>query len=140
MRLVLNFDGVELEGPEPVPAGVYDARVDASQAEVKKSQNGNDYVTLTYVIENHPEYAGRKVFENYTLTKKSLWKLGRALKALGVISGTNIAKVILDFSKDVHGKRCRIKVSQEEYNGRTRNRVDEVMSAENTVPQRKIAF
>jgi len=145
MKLVLNFDGVDIEGPEPVPAGVYNARVDSSQCEVKKSQNGNEYFTLTYVIENHSEFAGRKVYEYYTLTKNSMWKIWRVLKALGVVSNNtshekqNHKQVVVDF-REIHNKPCRIKVSQEEYQGRIRNRVDEVVSAENTPAQKKIAF
>ncbi len=137
-KLLLNFDGVDLTGPEPVPAGVYQARVDTSKSEVRRSQSGNDVVSIAYVIENPPEYAGRRVIENYTITEKALWKLGRVLHALGVVApGTK--KFTFD-TKDIHGKQCKIKVSQEAYNDRLRNRVDDVIPIAGAQQERKVAF
>lgn len=128
MRLLLEFDESDFTSFEPVPAGVYNARVDASNMEVKQSQNGNDYVTFCYVIEGDEQYAGRKVFDNYTISKKAMWKLTNVLLALGVIDNTT-RKFVLQ-PEMVHNKPCRIKVSQEEYNGKLRNRVDTVMPPE----------
>lgn len=126
-KLLLNFDGVDLEGPEPVPSGIYDARVDTSETEVKKSQNGNDYINLRFVLENHKDFAGKKVYTNYTLTQKSLWKIGELLLALGLINAkADVGKYQLD-TREMHDKRCKIKVSQEEYEGKTKNRVDRVL-------------
>jgi hypothetical protein len=139
-RLLLDFTGVDLEDKEfePIPAGVYQARVDASQAEVKRSQNGNDYLTLCFVIENHPEFTGRKVFENYALTPKAMWKLGKVLKALGVLP-TDALKFTFD-TTEIHNKPCKIKVRQEAYQDTVRNRVDAVMPLEPEQVKKRITF
>lgn len=127
-RLVLDFEGVNLEGQEPIPAGVYTAMVDTSNSEVKKSQSGNDYLTITFVIQNHPEYSDRKITENYSLTEQARWKLGQLLLALGYDVKKN-RKFTFD-TREIHGKTCKIKVVQETYNDRIRNKVDAVMPLE----------
>ena len=136
-KLLLNFDGVDLEGPEPVPAGVYDARIDAASVEVKKSQSRTDYFSLCYVIEKHPEYEGRKVYEHYVLTQKALWKFGLVLKALDMLPADS--KFTFSTAK-LHNKLCRIKVTQETYNDRVRNRVDAVMPPDDQVASGKALF
>lgn len=128
MRLLLEFDDSDFKNFEPIPAGIYNARVDASSMEVKKAASGNDYVSLCYVIEGDEEYSGRRVFDNYTISKKAQWKLANVLLALGVIDNTT-RKFVLQ-PEMVHNKPCRIKVSQEEYNGKLYNRVDTVMPPE----------
>lgn len=123
-KLLLDFTGVNIDEPEPIPAGVYDAVIDASKIEIRNSQAGNEVLPVPFVIQNHPEYTGRVVFENYALTDKAKWKLGQLLKAVGLWDEDN-RRFMLDTDK-LHNKRVRIQVGVEEYNGRTRNRVQRV--------------
>ena len=129
-KLLIDFTNVEDwgEGFEPVPAGVYDAVIDGTRTEIRQSQAGNTVLNVAFVIQNHPEYAGRVVFENYTITEKALGKIKQLLKALGFdVDGK---KFTLD-TEDLHNKKCRIYVGQEEFNGSIRNRVKRVAPIEN---------
>lgn len=124
-KLLLDFTNIEDWGGdfEPIPAGVYDAVIDATRSEVRQSQAGNTVLNVAFVIQNHPEYTGRIVFENYAITDKALWKIGQMLEALGFdVKGK---KFTFDHG-ELHNKRCRIHVIQEEYNGTLRNRVKRV--------------
>ncbi|WP_026487663.1 DUF669 domain-containing protein [Caldanaerobius polysaccharolyticus] len=128
-KLLLDFTNVNIDEPTPVPAGVYDAVVDASRIELRNSQAGNEVLSVPFVIQNHPEYSGRVVFENYALTDKAKWKLGQLLKAVGLLDSDN-PKFVLD-TDSLHNKRVRIQVGIEDYNGRQRNRVQRVEAPNN---------
>lgn len=123
-KLLLDFTNVNIDEPEPIPAGVYDAEIDGSRIELRNSQAGNEVLSVAFVIQNHPEYTGRIVFENYALTDKAKWKLGQLLNAVGLYDPNN-PKFVLDTDL-LHKKRVRIQVGVEEYNGRMRNRVRRV--------------
>ncbi|BCV23330.1 DUF669 domain-containing protein [Gelria sp. Kuro-4] len=143
-KLLLDFNDVDLEGGfTPVPAGIYEARIDTSEVEVKTSQNGNAYVTLVFVIENHPEFTGHKVFENFMIRGKGAWKMGRLLKTLGLLP-TDAISFPFD-TAELHNKRCKIKVKQETYEDKLRNRVDAFMPLDSAAgaagaAKKKISF
>jgi len=125
-KLLLDFTNVDIDTPEPIPAGVYEAVIDASRIELRNSQAGNEVLNIPFVVQNHPQYTGRIVFENYVLTDKARWKLGQLLKAVGILTDDN-RKFALD-TDQLHNKRVRIQVGIEEYDGKTRNRVKRVES------------
>lgn len=132
-RLLFDFTDVNLDTPEPVPAGVYDAVIDATKIELRDSQAGNKVLSVPFVIQNHPEYTGRIVFEYYAITDKAKWKIGQLLLAVGLLDKNNPK---IDLNTDMlHNRRCKIHVIQEEYNGTLRNRVKRVAPAENGDPK-----
>jgi len=125
-KLLLDFTGVELKGDyEPVPAGVYDAVIDASRIELRNSQAGNDVVSVPFVIQAPAEYAGRVVYDNYVLTDKALWKLGQLLAVVGIVSEDNLGRITLDTDL-LHNKPVRIQVGIDTYNDKPRNKVQRV--------------
>jgi len=118
----LRIDFSSIPDLEPIPAGVYPAVV--ADIELRESKTtSNPYLNWTFEI-TAPEYLGRRVWLVTGLSPEALWKLRETLEALGEqdLSGE------IDFDpQDYIGETCRVVVSQEVYNGRTRNRVDSVL-------------
>lgn len=84
------------------------------------TQAGDDMLTCVFeVIKGDSK--GAKVYDNFVLTDKALWKLKQLLQAFGIkVDG----KIVIDLDKLV-GKICNILVYHEEYNGKTKARIDE---------------
>lgn len=123
-KLLLDFTNVEVDNMEPIPAGVYDAVIDGSRIELRTSQSGNEVLNVPFIVQNHPEYTGRVVFENYALTDKAKWKLAQLLDAVGMFDRDN-RRMTLD-TDTLHNKRVRIEVIIDTYNDQQRNRVRRV--------------
>jgi len=121
--MIIDFSSVsELE---LLPTGVYPAVVVA--VELRESKSGPDpYLNWTFELTSEA-YLGRKVWLVTGLGSRALWKLKDTLEALGETGLTG--EVELDPAKFI-GKTCRVVVTQEVYNGQTRNRVDSVLPAE----------
>jgi hypothetical protein len=86
--------------------------------EEKESQGGNDMLAATFEVVAGPS-SGARVFDNFPLTEKALWKLKMYLEAIGMKAD---GKVAIDTDKMV-GKKLIISVSHEEYQGQTRARI-----------------
>jgi len=126
MGVVVDFTGVS-DGMDPVPEGVYNARV--FDVVLRTSVNsGNQYLNWTFKIDGG-EYDGRRLFYVTSLKKEALWNLKRTLKALQ-FEGSLDGQVDLGDLDDFLGKQCRISVGIEEYMGEPRNRVLRVLSPE----------
>ena len=84
---------------------------------------GDDMLTMVFeVIKGDSK--GAKVFDNFVLTDKALWKLKQLLQVVGVKCD---GKIALDLDKLV-GKVCDIAVYHEEYNGKMKARIDEYIA------------
>lgn len=116
-KMKLDFTGVEnfLRASE----GEHVCRVAA--ADVKQSQGGNDMIVVQFEVTKGDD-KGARVFENYPLIDTALWKLKGFLQAIGMKAD---GKVQLDLDKLV-GKVCIVSVKHEEYEGKTRAKVDYV--------------
>lgn len=87
------------------------------------TQAGDDMLTMVFeVIKGDSK--GAKVFDNFVLTDKALWKLKQLLQVVGVKCD---GKIALDLDKLV-GKVCDIAVYHEEYNGKPKARIDEYIA------------
>lgn len=87
------------------------------------TQAGDDMLTMVFeVIKGDSK--GAKVFDNFVLTDKALWKLKQLLQVVGIKCDGRIA---LDLDKLV-GKVCDIAVYHEEYNGKMKARIDEYIA------------
>ena len=96
--------------------GIHTAKLVA--LEDKETQSGDDMLAATFeVIKGESE--GARVFDNFVLTEKALWKFKMALVAMGVAAE---GKVVIDYDKLI-GKSCDIEVAHEEYNGQVRARI-----------------
>lgn len=89
-------------------------------ADMKQSQGGNDMIVVTFEVTKGSD-KGARCIENYPLAENALWKLKGLLQAIGMKCD---GKVRLDLDKLI-GKVCIITVSEEEYDGRIRSRVQE---------------
>lgn len=89
-------------------------------AEMKQSQGGNDMIVVTFGVTKGSD-KGARCIENYPLAENALWKLKGLLQAIGMKCD---GKVRLDLDKLI-GKVCIIIVSDEEYEGKIRSRVQE---------------
>ena len=90
-----------------------------SKLEDKQSQSGDDMLVGVFEV-ILGESKGSRVYENFHLTQKALWKLKSFLEAVGVKAE---GKVKIDLDKLV-GRQCIIEVGHEEYNGVTRARIN----------------
>lgn len=95
-------------------------RVKIVACEDKTTQAGDDMIMMTFEAVNGAD-KGCRVFDNFVLTDKALWKLKQLLQALGVKCD---GKIVLDTDKLI-GKQCDAEVFHEEYNGQTRAKVNE---------------
>ena len=89
-------------------------------ADMKQSQGGNDMIVVTYEVTKGSD-KGARCIENYPLAENALWKLKGLLQAISMKCD---GKVRLDLDKLI-GKVCIITVSDEEYEGKIRSRVQE---------------
>ncbi len=98
--------------------GVHTAKI--IEVQENTTQAGDDMLTMVFeVIKGDSK--GAKVYDNFVLTDKALWKLKQLLQVVGVKCD---GKIVLDLDKLV-GKVCDILVYHEEYNGKTKAHIDE---------------
>ena len=97
-------------------------RVKVASCEDKTTQAGDDMISIAFEAVNGAD-KGCRVFDNFVLTDKALWKLKQLLKALGIKCD---GKIVLDTDKLI-GKQCEVEVFHEEYNGQLRARVNEYL-------------
>lgn len=90
-----------------------------SRLEDRQSQAGDDMLVGVFEVVRG-ESKGSKVYENFPLTQKALWKLKSFLEVIGVKAE---GRVKIDLDKLV-GRQCIIEVGHEEYNGVTRAKIN----------------
>lgn len=90
------------------------------EIEETESQAGNDMLNATFQVVKGTS-TGAKLYDNFVLTEKALWKLQSFLVAVGMKAD---GKVVLDLDKLI-GKTCIVEVAHEEYDGKTRARIQE---------------
>lgn len=114
-KMKLDFTGVE--SFQRAAEGEHLCKI--AQVDEKTSQGGNEMIVVVFeVIKGESKSA--RVYENYPLMDTALWKLKGLLQAIGMKAD---GKVQLDLDKLV-GKTCIVGVKHEEYEGKTRARVD----------------
>jgi hypothetical protein len=138
----INF--AEVEGSfEPLPEGTYDCFVEV--VEVRESQSSdNDYLNWELTVQDE-EFKNRKLWMITSLGERALWKLKDTLLALGVIEEDD--ELEIDWEDDVditpregprvltptvEGLACVAVVTNEVYEGRERNRVQELRAPGDT--------
>ena len=90
------------------------------EIEETESQAGNDMLNATFQVVKG-QSTGAKLYDNFVLTEKALWKLQSFLVAIGMKAD---GKMVLDLDKII-GKTCIVEVAHEEYDGKTRARIQE---------------
>lgn len=135
----INFSEVE-GGFENVPEGVYD--VEVSRVEVRESKSSEHYYFNWQLKILDEDYEGQTLFMMTSLSPKALFRLKDVFEALGVLEEEDMdlewdeevevtpTEGPLLLNPDVIGSIARARVKNEVYDGKERNRVDELLPPE----------
>ena len=116
---MVTFDFSNVPSREPLEEGVYHLQI--AKVEEKQSSTGNPMLAIEYDVR---EVEGnRKVWDNYVLIDKCLWKVQELFKALGIDTS---AVVEMDVQELV-GLEVQAKIIQEPYNDAVQNRIKKIM-------------
>lgn len=117
----VKVDFTNVESYKKCAEGIHTVKL--VQIDEGTTQSGDDMLKAVFEVIKG-ESKGARVFDNFALTDKALWKFKMCLVALGVKAD---GKIAVDLDKLV-GKTCNIEVRHEEYNGQTRARIGEYSS------------
>jgi len=134
---MMDFSDVNLDGFEPLPKGTYNVEISTEKADEVKvgGGKGTEYITLTFNVLDG-EYAGRKIFENFMVTGKGVFKLGQLLKVVGLLTDSNRSNFKFD-TFDLEGKQLRIVVGERVYEDKTYNEVKSMLPLNGNTPTPK---
>ena len=116
---MLNLDFSSIPSREPLEEGVYTLRI--AKVEETTSSTGNPMLKVEFNVLGVD--GNRKLWDNYVLIDKCLWKVKELFDALGIDTS---ALVEMDVNELV-GMEVQAKVIQETYNGDIMNRVKKVL-------------
>lgn len=110
-------------GFKEIPEGRHTVTVE--NAEVKKSQTGNPYISFEF----QPEGESGKIFHNSSLQPHALFNLKSVLQALGF----SIPDKAFDLDlTELIGLECEVEVTHEVYEGKKRPRITEFYATDNS--------
>ena len=131
----IRIDFSDIEEFEPLPVGRYPIMVEV--VALRQSQSSeNPYLNWELKVTVEP-YLNRRLFLMTSLSPKALWRLKAVFEAFGVfaedmnLETTEVDDMEILITPAVAGKAAIASVSQEVYQGRVQNRVDDVFSAGN---------
>ena len=116
---MLNLDFSSIPSREPLEEGVYHLRI--AKVEETTSSTGNPMLKVEYDV--IAVDGNRKLWDNYVLIDKCLWKVKELFDAIGVDTSELVE---MDVTELV-GMEGNAKVIQETYNGDIVNRIKKVM-------------
>ena len=117
--MAINLDFSSVPSREPLEEGVYHLQI--AKVEETNSSTGNPMLKVEYNVLGVE--GNRKLWDNYVLIDKCLWKVKELFDALGIDTS---ALVEMDIDELV-GLEVQAKVIQETYNGDIMNRVKKVL-------------
>lgn len=109
---MINLDFSSVPSRDPLEEGVY--QVTITNAEEVVSSTGNPMLKIECTTEEN-----RKLWNNYVLTEKCLWKMKELCRAIGYDTSEALQVEAADFI----GQEFNAKVVQEIYNGEIVNRI-----------------
>lgn len=115
-KVKMDFTGVE--SYSKASEGRHTVKV--ADIEQKTSSGGDDMLQFAFEVIKGAD-KGSRVFDNFVLTDKALWKFKACLQALGMKAD---GKIVIDLDK-ILGKICDIEVFHEEYNGQMRAKISD---------------
>lgn len=116
---MLNLDFSSVPSREPLEEGVYHLQI--AKVEETTSSTGNPMLKVEYNVLGVD--GNRKLWDNYVLIEKCLWKVKELFDALGIDTSELVE---MDVTEMV-GLEVQAKVIQETYNGDIMNRIKKVM-------------
>ena len=118
---MLNLDFSSVPSREPLAEGVYNLTI--AKVEEANSSTGNPMLKAEYDV-NGVE-GNRKLWDNYVLIDKCMWKLKELFDALGI----DTSEIVEMDVTELVGMQVNAKVIQETYNGDIVNRVKKIYPA-----------
>lgn len=116
---MLNLDFSSVPSREPLEEGVYHLRI--AKVEETTSSTGNPMLKVEYDVMDVD--GSRKLWDNYVLIDKCLWKIKELFDAIGVDTSELVEMDVTELvGMEVNGK-----VVQETYNGDIVNRIKKIM-------------
>jgi len=123
-KIKIDFTGVE--SFQKCEAGEHVVKIKKAVSEIAKS-SGVDMIKVTFeVVKGNSE--GARLFDNFVLSEKALWKLKGFLETVGMEAD---GKISLDLDK-LTGRMCIANVKMEEYNGEDRPKIADYKKLANT--------
>ncbi len=137
-RVSINFAEVE-GGFEAVPEGTYMCEIEKVECRQSKSSE-HDYLNWEFKIIDDEDHEGQHLWMITSLSPRALFRLKDVFEALDVLED----EMNLDFDDDVdiqpasgprmlepdvEGLQCTVVVKNEVYEGKERNRVEDVRAA-----------
>ena len=119
--MAINLDFSSVPSREPLEEGIYHLQI--AKVEETNSSTGNPMLKVEFNVLGVD--GNRKLWDNYVLIDKCLWKVKELFDALG-IDTTELVE--MDVTELV-GMEVQAKVIQETYNGDIMNRVKKVLPA-----------
>ena len=117
--MAINLDFSSVPSREPLEEGIYHLQI--AKVEETNSSTGNPMLKVEYNVLGVE--GNRKLWDNYVLIDKCLWKVKELFDALG-IDTTELVE--MDVTELV-GMEVQAKVIQETYNGDIMNRVKKIL-------------
>lgn len=118
---MLNLDFSSVPSRDALEEGIYNLQI--AKIEEATSSTGNPMLKVEFDVLGVP--GARKLWDNYVLIPKSLWKLKELFGALGIDTD---ALVEMD-PMELVGESVQAKIVQETYNGDVVNRIKKIMPA-----------
>ena len=118
---MLNLDFSSVPSREPLEEGMYTLQI--AKVEEGTSSTGNPMLKVEYDVQGVE--GNRKLWDNYVLIDKCMWKVKELFTALGI----DTSEVVTMDVNELVGLQVNAKVIQEEYNGDTVNRIKKVYPA-----------
>ena len=118
---MLNLDFSSVPSREPLEEGIYNLTI--AKVEETNSSTGNPMLKVEYDV-NGVE-GNRKLWDNYVLIDKCMWKLKELFDALGI----NTSEIVEMDVTELVGMQVNAKIIQETYNGDIVNRVKKIYPA-----------
>ena len=119
---MLNLDFSSVPSREPLEEGVYSLTI--AKAEEATSSTGNPMLKIEYDVNDVD--GNRKLWDNYVLIDKCLWKLKELFQALGI----DTSEIVEMDVTELVGMQVNAKIIQETYQGEIVNRVKKILPAE----------
>ena len=117
--MAINLDFSSVPSREPLEEGVYHLQI--AKVEETNSSTGNPMLKVEYNVLGVE--GNRKLWDNYVLIDKCLWKVKELFDALG-IDTSNLVEMDVN---ELVGMEVQAKVIQETYNGDIMNRVKKIL-------------
>lgn len=117
---MLTLDFTSVPSREALAEGVYELQI--VEVEETTSSTGNPMLKMTYDVLGVE--GNRKLFDNFVLIDKCLWKIKELFDAIGL----DTSQICEIEPSELIGYTVKAKVVQEEYEGETRNRVKKILA------------